>query len=237
MLRVKYNIFKIFIIGVNFFPQKPYVSDGRYTAGKIRRHGMIRIKTLVPVMAILLLTLSAYDSRGADSPGIGSTSLPYKNLSANEIVSVTVKIPPQGFQVKLSDDEIEQFVAILRTVDTGNPAGSGIEYEGKALRFTLTMTNGTVKTITVHNPVVFMENNITVIPYKTDTCYALSEFGISAAESEYQQFLRKITNSVYAFSDSISHVKTGQVVIIELKENQSFPVDGCRTFQTEARWS
>jgi len=184
---------------------------------------MIRIKTLVLVMAILLLTLSACDSIGSASPGIGSTSLPYKDLSANEIASVTVKIPPRGFQVELSNDEVEELVAILRTVDTDNPAGSGIEYEGEAIRFTLTMTNGAVKTITAYNPVIFMENHITVIPYKTDACYALSEFGISAAESEYQQFLKKIANSVYAFSDSISHVTTGQVVTIGLNENQSFP--------------
>ncbi|MCL1796105.1 MAG: leucine-rich repeat domain-containing protein [Clostridia bacterium] len=100
-------------------------------------------------------------------------ALPYKDLSANEILSATVKILPENAKGDLSDDEIKELVAILRTVETSNRDDSYKEYGGQAVIFTLTMTDGTEEIISAFNPFIIING----IGYKTDGCYGLSGLG------------------------------------------------------------
>ena len=169
------------------------------------------------------ITESSLPASSEVTSSLHTTALLYKDLSANEILSATVEIPPRGFQYVLSDNEVEELVAILQTVDTGNRAGSDTEYEGENIRFALAMANGAVETIIAHSPAIFIENGITLIPYISDVSYVLSEFGKSVAEDAYQQFLRKIVGMAYASPNSITYVTTDRVVAIQLDENQSLP--------------
>ena len=184
------------------------------------------MKKIISLILTLILALSLASCGNGDDKGHASptesASLPYKDLSADEILSATVSIPPSGFQVVLSDDEIEELVAILRTVEIDGPDYS-VETEGEQTVFTLEMATGAEKSIFSYDNVIYLSGTHTVEPHETEVSHTLSEFGKRIAEGAYQQFLEKIANSVYASSGSTLNVTTGQVVLIMLDENQSLP--------------
>ena len=186
---------------------------------------ILLLLTLALILLILALSFAACgsgDDKDHASPTTESVSLPYKDLSADEILSATVSIPPSGFQAVLSDEETEKLVAILRTIEIGSPDYS-VEIEGEQTVFTLKMNTGAEKSIYTYNNVIYISDAFTVKPYETEIIHTLSEFGKRIAEGAYQQFSEKITDSVYASSGSITNVTTGQVVLVRLDENQSLP--------------
>ena len=108
-------------------------------------------------------------------------ALPYKDLSANDILSVTVEILPQKVRGDFSEDDIKDLVAILRIVDTSNRDDSSSAYGGQAVIFTLTMADGTEEIISAFNPFIVING----VGYRTDVCYELSGFGATIAKTPF----------------------------------------------------
>jgi hypothetical protein len=108
-------------------------------------------------------------------------ALPYKDLSANEILSATVEILPEKVRGDLSDDAIEDLVAILRTIETNNRDDSHNSYGGQAVIFTITMMDGTEEIISAFNPFIIING----IGYRTDVCHELSGLGGTIAKTPY----------------------------------------------------
>ena len=189
-----------------------------------------RTNTLALVMTVLLLVLPACNFRTVDSPSKPHAnppaerpaSFPYKDLSASEVVSATVSIPPRGFQVGLSDSEIKELVAIMRTIEIDSP--DKVEVMGKQTFFSFTMTNGTERNISAYENVIYIDGLYTIEYHETKAALILSEFGKRVAEEAYLRFLEKSTySSMYASHDGPTSVKTGGIVIISLSETQSIP--------------
>ena len=186
------------------------------------------MKKIIALAFALILALSlaacggGNDNDNEASPVAEPAYLPYKDLSADEILAATVTIPPRGFQVALSDDEIEELAAILPTIEIDGPDYS-VEIEGERTVFALKKANGAETTISAYDNVIYLSGTHTVEPHETEASYTLSEFGKRIAEGAYLQFLEKIGNSVFASSGSTINVTTGQVVLITLDENQSLP--------------
>ena len=93
----------------------------------------------------------------------GAASMPYKDLSANDIRAVTVEILPRNDKADLSDDTIKELAAILRKVETYNQDNSHSEYGGQAVIYTLTMTDGVRVTISAFGSFIIIDG----IGYKT----------------------------------------------------------------------
>ena len=180
------------------------------------------IQILALVILAVLLVLFMRNSKAADPPVKRPVSLPYKDLSASDILSATVSIPPRGFQVKLSDDEIKKLVTIMRTIEIDSP-DYNIEIEGKQTLFSLKMANGAGEDISAYNNVIYINGKHSIERHETKVANTLSELGKNIAEGSYMRFLEKSASGVYASSDSITRVAPAQIVIMRFDENQSIP--------------
>ena len=108
-------------------------------------------------------------------------ALPYKDLSANEILSATVKILPNKVRGDLNEDDIKDLVAIMRTIETYNRDDSHNSYGGQAVIFTITMMDGTEEIISAFNPFLIING----IGYRTDVCHKLSGLGATIAKTPF----------------------------------------------------
>ena len=100
---------------------------------------------------------------------------PFKDLSENDISSATVELYPPDVNIDLSDNEIKELVPILQTVVIYNQNDSYSEYDGQAVIYSLTKTDGTQETIQAYNPFVVVNG----VGYKTkyEPCEKLNAFG------------------------------------------------------------
>lgn len=87
---------------------------------------------------------------------------PYKDLDATQIASVTVHLIPPDITVQIV--EIEEFVGYLKDVVIYNEDNSYTGYNGQAVTFTLTMTDGTQTSIMAYNPFLVIDG----VGYKTE---------------------------------------------------------------------
>ena len=100
---------------------------------------------------------------------------PFKNLSENNISSATVELYPPNIKMDLSDEEIKDLVAVLQTVIIYNQDNSYSRYDGQAVIFTLTKTDGTQETMQAYNPFVVING----VGYRTkyEPCQELNALG------------------------------------------------------------
>lgn len=92
-----------------------------------------------------------------------SGTRPFKDLSADDIEEVTVKLLPPDIQLAVNESETEKLVEILNKVVTYQKDDSYIEYSGQAVIFTITKTNGTQITVNAYNPFIIIDG----VGYKT----------------------------------------------------------------------
>ena len=97
---------------------------------------------------------------------------PYKDLDATQIASVTVHLIPPDITVQIV--EIEEFVGFLKDVVIYNEDNSYTGYNGQAVTFTLTMTDGTQTSIMAYNPFLVIDG----VGYKTEygPCEKLNDY-------------------------------------------------------------
>lgn len=97
---------------------------------------------------------------------------PYKDLDATQIASVTVHLIPPDITVQIV--EIEEFIGYLKDVVIYNEDNSYTGYNGQAVTFTLTMTDGTQTSIMAYNPFLVIDG----VGYKTEygPCEKLNDY-------------------------------------------------------------
>lgn len=97
---------------------------------------------------------------------------PYKDLDATQIASVTVHLIPPDITVQIV--EIEEFIGYLKDVVIYNEDNSYTGYNGQAVTFTLTMTDGTQTSTMAYNPFLVIDG----VGYKTEygPCEKLNDY-------------------------------------------------------------
>lgn len=100
---------------------------------------------------------------------------PLKNLRAQAVVSATAELYPPGATLQLTADEIGQLVSILNQVVTYQRDDSYGEYDGQAVVFTLTKTDGTRLQVQAYNPFIVIDG----VGYRTKygPCQELNSLG------------------------------------------------------------
>lgn len=105
---------------------------------------------------------------------------PYKNLTADQIVSARVLLAPPDKTVEIKD--LQELVTYLKDVTVYHEDHSYTEYSGQGVTFTLTMKDNTQTTIMTYNPFVVIDG----VGYQTkyEPCAALSSYANRLLHSE-----------------------------------------------------
>ncbi len=108
--------------------------------------------------------------------------MPFKDLSVNNIASVSVELLPPDKSFDLTDDDIAELTEILNSVVIYNKDSSHDQYAGQAVIYTITKTDGTILTINAYNPFLIIDS----VGYKTkyEPCQELNSLGNKILNNE-----------------------------------------------------
>lgn len=100
---------------------------------------------------------------------------PFKDLSVNNIASVSVELLPPQKSFDLSGDDIAELTEILNSVVIYNKDSSHTQYAGQAIIYTITKTDGTILTVNAYNPFLIIDS----VGYRTkyEPCEELNALG------------------------------------------------------------
>lgn len=82
---------------------------------------------------------------------------PFKDLSVNEISSVSVQLLPPDETYDLNEKEIIQLLNTLNKVVIYNKDSSYNEYVGQAVIYSITKTDGSKITVNAYNPFIIFD--------------------------------------------------------------------------------
>ena len=100
---------------------------------------------------------------------------PFRSLEASDIRSASVELLPPDVTIQLGRDEIAALASLLREVRVTRRDDSYVGYDGQAVRFTLTLTDGGTATVTAYNPFLIIDGRGWRTAY--GPCEALNAFG------------------------------------------------------------
>ena len=100
---------------------------------------------------------------------------PFRNLEASDIQSAAVELLPPDVTIQLDRDEIDTLASLLREVRVTRRDDSYVGYDGQAVRFILTLTDGGTTTVTAYNPFLIIDGRGWRTAY--GPCEALNAFG------------------------------------------------------------
>lgn len=128
--------------------------------------------TAVVVVIILAGGLGWYFLGG----GVGKK--PFADLKASDIQSATVRLSPPDATYHVLD--LEKLTGYLQNLVIYEEDNSYTEYAGQGVIYTLTMADGTERTVTAYNPFLIVDG----VGYRTkhEPCEALSRYGNKIAE-------------------------------------------------------
>ena len=129
----------------------------------MKKKQLIIGSVVIIVAAILLLTTQPWGKK------------PFKDLSVNQITSVSVELLPPQKCFDLSGDDISELTEILNSVVIYNKDSSYAQYDGQAVIYTITKTDGTTLTVNAYNPFLIIDS----VGYKTkyEPCQELNALG------------------------------------------------------------
>jgi hypothetical protein len=109
--------------------------------------------------------------------------IPFKDLSAEEISEVSVQLLPPDVTLRLNESEINDLVKILHSVVIYNRDDSYKNYNGQAVSYIISKTDGTTMRITAYNPFLIIEGT----GYKTkyEPCEQLNRLGNQIREADH----------------------------------------------------
>jgi hypothetical protein len=128
----------------------------------------------------IVLVLACFSLLASCSAHSGSK--PFSGLEAENIESVELLMNPPGTQETITDrKQIAQLVEILNAVTTYEEDDTYDEYAGQWVQYTLTMKDGTKKTIAAYNPFIIVDGT----GYRTEyePCEKLNALGNRLAQS------------------------------------------------------
>lgn len=100
---------------------------------------------------------------------------PFQNLTVSEISKVSVQLLPPDTTLELDDADIEELVSILHTVIIYNKDNSYGDYNGQAVIYTITKTDGTQTVVQAYNPFLIIDG--AGYKAKYEPCEKLSQLG------------------------------------------------------------
>lgn len=97
---------------------------------------------------------------------------PFANINEADISSASVQLMPPNKTIQIT--ELSELADVLKDIVIYNKDDSYKEYDGQAVIFTITMTDGTKIVINAYNPFVVIDG----IGYRTkyEPCERLSQF-------------------------------------------------------------
>lgn len=130
----------------------------------MKRKKLINISIIIVLIICIILI-------GKSLPG----SHPFKDLKVEEIAGVTVELYPPNTKAELNLQEIEELVGILHKVVIYSEDNSYSVYNGQAVVFKITKTDGTMIEINAYNPWLIING----VGYKTkyEPCEQLNRLG------------------------------------------------------------
>lgn len=122
-------------------------------------------KYAVIVIVIILLVLAAVMMMG---------KRPFRSLKAEQIASMTVTLTPPDVTIELESEQIQQAAPLISQIVTYQKDQSYTDYAGQGVIFTITMTDGTKRSIMEYNPFVVIDG----VGYRTkqEPCEQLNCF-------------------------------------------------------------
>lgn len=120
----------------------------------------------IAVIACLLVLVLMATFRG---------TRPFQDLTASEISSVSVQLLPPDVALELNNTDIEKLVSVLHNVIIYNKDNSYGDYNGQAVIYTITKTDGNQTVVQAYNPFLIIDGT----GYKTkyEPCEKLSQLG------------------------------------------------------------
>ena len=100
---------------------------------------------------------------------------PFRSLESSDIQTAAVELLPPDVTIQLDRDEIDALASLLREVRVTRRDDSYTGYDGQAVRFTLTLTDGGTTTVTAYNPFLIIDGQGWRTAY--GPCEALNAFG------------------------------------------------------------
>ena len=100
---------------------------------------------------------------------------PFRSLESSDIRSAAVELLPPDVTIQLGRDEIAALASLLREVRVTRRDDSYVGYDGQAVRFILTLTDGGTATVTAYNPFLIIDGRGWRTAY--GPCEALNAFG------------------------------------------------------------
>lgn len=91
---------------------------------------------------------------------------PFKDLEVEDIEEVTVWLLPPDIKLTFTEEEVNELVQILNRVVTYKEDNSYKDYDGQAVIFTITKTDGTQISINAYNPFVIIDGTGYKTKYK-----------------------------------------------------------------------
>lgn len=131
---------------------------------------LLMIGSTVLIAIIILLITQPWGNR------------PFKDLSVNDITSVSVELLPPQKSFDLSEHYIAELTKILNSVVTYNKDDSYAQYAGQAVIYTIVKTDGTILTVNAYNPFLIINS----VGYKTkyEPCQELNALGNKILRNE-----------------------------------------------------
>lgn len=130
----------------------------------MKKKKLIRISIIIVlIIGIILIGKSLNDSH------------PFIDLKVEDIAGVTVELYPPGTKAEFNSQEIEDLVGILHKVVIYSEDNSYTEYNGQAVVFKITKTDGTMIEINAYSPFLIING----VGYKTKygPCEQLTRLG------------------------------------------------------------
>lgn len=100
---------------------------------------------------------------------------PLKRLRAEEVASAAVELYPPNVTLSLTQEDIAHLIPILNKISIYQRDDSYVEYNGQAVIFTLTKTDGTQLRVQAYNPFIVIGG----VGYRTkyEPCEELNQLG------------------------------------------------------------
>ena len=91
---------------------------------------------------------------------------PFKDLTVKDIEKVTVNLIPPDINYAFTEEEVNELVHILNRVVIYKEDNSYKDYDGQAVIFTITKTDGTQISINAYNPFIIIDGTGYKAKYK-----------------------------------------------------------------------
>ncbi len=139
----------------------------------LRRWGELplRKRMLYGAMTVVLILSAAFFVTVGRPLG----DRPFSAIRPDDIVAAAMTATPPDRSVLLDKDEIRKLASLLPRLVVYQPDESAQEYSGQMVLFTLTLADGSTRTVGAYNPFVLLDG----VWRRTDyaPCEALNAFG------------------------------------------------------------